>query len=226
MVQADLSRLCRRLGYEFQNRALLKRALTHCSAGVDNNERLEYLGDSVLNFVIASALFERFPEATEGELSRLRASLVKGEMLGKIAAQLQIGDFLFLGPGEMKSGGFRRSSILADALEAVIAAILLDSNLQEANRFILRLFEPYLSDTQVLQNNIKDFKTRLQEYLQGKKLPLPCYELLKIEGEDHEQVFFIECRVAGLDKVTTGQGQTRRKAEQIAAGLFLDLLNG
>lgn len=223
MVQIDLQRLSRRLGYDFKSIALLKQALTHCSAGSDNNERFEFLGDSILSFVIANALFELFPEQSEGKLSRLRAYLVKGEMLAEIAAELDLGDYLYLGQGELKSGGFRRASILADALEAVIAAVFLDGGIHESQRLILHLYRSRLHD-EGLNNHLKDAKTLLQEYLQGEKKPLPEYSLTKVEGEEHEQVFYVSCKVSGIKKITQGHGSSRRKAEQEAAQQLLDHL--
>lgn len=223
MVQSDLQRLSRRLGYEFKTRTLLKQALTHCSASSENNERFEFLGDSILSFVIANALFEMFPEQSEGQLSRLRAFLVKGEMLAEIATEIELGDYLYLGQGELKSGGFRRASILADALEAIIAAVFLDGGIQASQQLILNLYRTRLDD-ESLHDNLKDAKTQLQEYLQAEKRPLPEYNLTKIEGEEHEQVFHVSCKVSGIKKVTSGQGPNRRKAEQHAAGLLLQLL--
>lgn len=225
MIKPDLPRLCRRLGYSFKTPKLLQQALTHCSADVPNNERLEFLGDSILNFVITQALYQRFPKETEGQLSRLRAFLVRGDCLAEIAAELDLGDFLFLGPGELKSGGFRRASILADALEAVIAAVFLDGGLSASEQLVLTLFASRLDDKDILLNNIKDPKTQLQEYLQAKKLPLPKYSLVKQEGEEHEQIFHVSCTVKTIEKVTMGIDSTRRKAEQTAAKLMLGFLS-
>lgn len=216
----NLQRLCRHIGYEFKNPSLLKRALTHCSASIENNERYEFLGDSILNFVIANALFEQFPQESEGKLSRLRASLVKGETLAEIATELELGDCLYLGQGELKSGGFRRASIIADALEAVIAAVFLDSGFLASQQLILKLYQSRL-EKDYLNSNLKDDKTQLQEYLQATKRALPQYTLLKIEGDEHEQIFHVICKVPGVKKTTTGQGLNRRKAEQQAAELFL-----
>ena len=223
MVQIDLQRLSRRLGYEFKTLGLLKQALTHCSFDGANNERYEFLGDSILNFVIANALFEMFPEQSEGQLSRLRAFLVKGDMLAEIAAEIKLGDFLYLGQGELKSGGFRRASILADALEAVIAAVFLDSGFNESQSLILKLYRSRLDD-ETLNTNLKDAKTQLQEYLQAKKRPLPEYSLLKLEGEEHDQVFYVTCKISGAKESTIGSGPNRRKAEQHAAEQLLQQL--
>lgn len=226
MLQIDLKRLCRRIAYDFNNLAYLKQALTHCSAGNDNNERFEFLGDSILSFVIANALFERFPGEHEGKLSRLRSFLVKGDMLADIALELQLGDYLYLGQGELRSGGFRRASILADALEAVIAAVFLDGGIEASQALILRLYDTRLNDD-ALQNSLKDDKTQLQEFLQAGKKPLPSYQLVNVEGDEHDQVFHIDCSVPGLSIITKGVGPSRRKAEQQAARrMYLHLRGG
>lgn len=199
---------------------MLKRALSHCSVGNDNNERLEFLGDSILSFVIANALFELFPQESEGQLSRLRAFLVKGQTLAEIAMEMQLGDFLYLGQGELKTGGFRRESILADALEAVIAAIYLDGGFEQSKLFILQIYSSRLDDKN-LKDTLKDAKTQLQEFLQAKKKPLPEYTLTKVEGEEHNQTFYVVCKVPGVDFEAHGSGVNRRKAEQEAAELLL-----
>ncbi len=216
MQANNLQRIEKRLNYEFKNITLLKQALTHRSANAINNERFEFLGDSLLSTVIANALFHQFPQNSEGQLSRLRASLVKGEMLSIIAQEIGLGDFLILGQGELKSGGFRRASILADALEAIFAAIYLDSDFSQCQAVILRLYDDRLKDDN-LNDNLKDAKTQLQEYLQSKKITLPQYRLTKVDGDTHEQTFYITCKVPGLNLVTEGIGGTRRKAEQEAA---------
>lgn len=216
MEANKLKSLCNKLQYHFKSSDLLKQALTHRSADADNNERLEFLGDSILNSVIANALFHQFPEQSEGQLSRLRAHLVKGDMLALIAQELKLGEYLFLGPGELRSGGHRRASILADALEAVFAAIYLDSNFETCQKIILTLFETRLKSS-CLHENLKDAKTQLQEHLQSKKMSLPQYRLVKVEGETHEQIFHIVCKIPALQLETEGQGETRRKAEQEAA---------
>lgn len=213
-------KLYQRLGYTFKNKGLIKQALTHCSAGSSNNERLEFLGDSVLSCVIANELYHRFPDASEGELSRLRAFLVKGDTLADIASELHLGDFIALGIGELKSGGHRRASILADALEAIIAAVFLDSDMSSAQTLIKKLYHQKLEDKQ-LRNNLKDPKTNLQEYLQANQGHLPQYQLTKTLGDDHTQVFFVTCQVNNIPFHTEGQGLTRRKAEQDAAKQFL-----
>ena len=222
-MQTNLPRLCRRLDYEFKTLALLKQALTHRSASNKHNERFEFLGDSILSMVISHALFERFPDENEGQLSRLRAHLVKGEMLASIALELELGDYLYLGQGELKSGGFRRASTLADALEAIFAAIYFDGGLSAAEHVILKLFHSRLNDSD-LKDTLKDPKTQLQEYLQSKKLPLPEYTLTNVLGEEHEQIFYVQCDVPGLNKTTQGHAETRRKAEQIAAKQLLKKL--
>jgi ribonuclease-3 len=219
----NFPRLCRRLDYEFKNISLLKRALTHRSASSENNERFEFLGDSILSMVISQALFVQFPNQNEGQLSRLRAHLVKGETLAEIAQELELGDYLILGQGELKSGGFRRASTLADAMEAIFAAIYLDAGIESAKHVILEQFKTRLSDP-CLNDSVKDAKTQLQEYLQSKKSPLPEYTLTAITGEEHHQVFHISCKIQSLKKVTEAQAETRRKAEQLAANLMLVML--
>lgn len=223
-VKINLERLSRKIGYSFKNKALLKQALTHRSAHIENNERLEFLGDAILSFVIAKILYERFPEETEGQLSRLRAFLVKGETLAEIALELELGDYLFLGQGELKSGGFRRSSILSDALEALIAAVFLDTGIDACEQLIVTLYSLRLENSEMLQNTIKDSKTQLQEFLQSKKCALPQYKLIKQEGDEHDQIFYITCKVPGVPQTTEGKGATRRKAEQQAAKLLLQYL--
>lgn len=219
----DLARLCRRLNYEFQNIKLLKRALSHCSVGSENYERLEFLGDSILSFVIANELYNQFPQYSEGQLSRLRSFLVKGEMLAEIAKEISLGDCLYLGQGELKSGGFRRASILADSLEAIFAAIFLDGGIEAAQNVILSLYRTRL-DASNLDNCLKDSKTQLQEYLQAEKYALPEYTLTKVEGDEHDQMFYVTCTVKGINKISYGQGPNRRKAEQLAAKSLLEQL--
>lgn len=222
-MKINLERLCRRLNYQFSNQAYLKQALTHCSVGSDNYERFEFLGDSILSFVIANELFHRFPQQSEGQLSRLRSFLVRGDMLVEIARELALGDYLYLGQGELKSGGFRRASILSDALEAVFAAIFFDGGVDAAKEVILKLYKSRLEDPN-LNDCLKDSKTQLQEYLQAEKLPLPEYALTKVEGEEHDQIFYVNCIVDAAKQITHGQGPNRRKAEQIAAKLMLEQL--
>jgi ribonuclease-3 len=218
-----LSRLCTRLGYSFEKSQYLKQALTHRSANSEHNERFEFLGDACLSAIISSALYTQFPNKSEGELSRLRANLVNGEMLANIATELQLGDCLILGQGELKSGGFRRASILADALEAILAAIYLDGGFDACQQVVLHLYKTRLeSGLQDLHS--KDAKTRLQEYLQAQKLPLPEYTLVNMIEHESESVFDVTCQVKKLDLMTKGQGETRRKAEQKAAEKLLHLL--
>lgn len=221
-MNAKLDTLCRRLGYTFTDDALLRTALTHRSAAGANNERLEFLGDSILNFVIAEALFEHYPKAREGELSRLRASLVKGDTLAKAARAIELGDYLNLGSGELKSGGFRRDSILADALEAVLAAVYLDSDFVTCQALIRRLFGQQLAALPAA-DQLKDPKTRLQEALQARQQALPIYDVLAVSGEPHDQKFTVRCTIDnGL--VTVAEGASRRKAEQEAARQALSQL--
>lgn len=216
----DSGQLQRKLGYQFQNADLLEQALTHRSFGQPNNERLEFLGDSVLNYVIAVALYERFETLREGDLSRLRASLVRQEGLHRVAVQLELGQQLRLGEGELKSGGFRRPSILADALEAIFAAVYLDGGFEAAKEVIDRLYAQMLDEINPA-TALKDPKTALQELLQGRKLPLPDYVTLNIYGEAHAQQFEVVCKVAALGVEETGKGHSRRAAEQHAAELLL-----
>ncbi len=208
----------RLIGHDFSNKALLTQALTHRSFGSTNNERLEFLGDGVLNFIIASQLYLKFPKLDEGDLSRLRAHLVKEPTLGELALTLNIGDALKLGEGELKSGGWRRPSVLADALEAMIGAVFLDAGFTAAESVVIKLFTPLIEkiDPKAIG---KDPKSLLQEYLQSKKIDVPSYEVLAIEGEAHCQTFRVECRVAKFNIVTQGEGTSRRAAEQQAAEL-------
>ncbi|MBY5925529.1 MULTISPECIES: ribonuclease III [Halomonas] len=214
----------RRIGHDFQNPDLLELAMTHRSYGGRNNERLEFLGDSIVNFVIAEALFARFPEAREGQLSRLRARLVKGQTLAELAREMRFGECLRLGSGEMKSGGHRRESILADAVEAVIGAIYLDAGMDTVRSRVLAWFEERLGRID-LKESQKDPKTRLQEFLQSRQAPLPRYEVTSVEGEAHAQTFTVECHVEMLDEHTTGTGASRRHAEQMAAESALKRLD-
>lgn len=218
-----LQRLLDRLDLRFRTPALAQEALTHRSAGSRNNERLEFLGDGVLNFVIAAELFRRYPAATEGELSRLRSSLVNKEKLAELAAGLDLGDALKLGSGELKSGGFRRASILADALEAVFGAAYLDGGFDAAKALILKL---YADDLQHLPDvaSLKDPKTQLQELLQARRLALPEYAVVDVQGEAHAQTFTVSCSIPGLDEPALGTGDSRRRAEQDAARRALNRL--
>ena len=220
----SLRKLQHKLGYQFQDPSLLKVALTHRSYAGRNNERLEFLGDAVLNFVAGEALFKRFPEAREGQLSRLRSRLVKGETLAVLARGFMLGDHLLLGSGELKSGGYRRESILADAMEAIIGAIYLDQGMAAAGERILVWLEEHFETLTLVDTN-KDPKTRLQEFLQSRGCDLPTYEVTDIQGEPHCRVFEVECSVALLAEKTFGQGASRRIAEQIAAEAALTALN-
>lgn len=218
-----LLKLSQRIDYSFSDTSLIELALTHRSCGGKNNERLEFLGDSIVNLVIAEALFKKFPEAKEGKLSRLRARMVKGVTLAELARDFGLGDFLHLGSGEMKSGGHRRESILADTVEAIIGAIYLDSDMDTVKAKILQWYASRL-DNLSLDDPLKDPKTRLQEYLQGKQLPLPKYEVLSIDGSAHEQLFKVSCSVKDIEDPIIGQGGSRRIAEQEAAAQALTLL--
>lgn len=212
------------LGHVFAEPGLLRNALTHRSFGTPNNERLEFLGDGILDFVIAEALYQRFPDAPEGDLSRLRANLVRQDSLHGLAVTLKLGEKLRLGEGELKSGGAQRPSILADALEALFGAVYLDAGFDAAKAAILKLYQPLLVKTQpgVVQ---KDAKTRLQEWLQGRKKPLPRYILLETTGAAHEQCFAVACELSTLSVRTVGHGSSRRIAEQVAAEQALKELN-
>ncbi|ACL30070.1 ribonuclease III [Buchnera aphidicola str. APS (Acyrthosiphon pisum)] len=204
------------LGYTFTHKDLLKQALTHRSASSKHNERLEFLGDSILSFVIANALYQHFPYIDEGDMSRMRATLVRGNTLAEIAYEFDLGEYLKLGQGELKSGGFRRESILANTVEALIGSIYLDSNIKTVEELILKWYEKRLEkispgDTQ------KDPKTRLQEYLQSKHLSLPLYFIVEVYGEAHNQLFTIHCKISTISEYLIGTGSSRRKAEQDAA---------
>ncbi len=216
-------RLQRALGYTFRDEELLLLALTHRSYGGRNNERLEFLGDSILNMVIAEHLYHHFPAAREGQLSRLRARLVKGVTLAEMAREFEVGEYLRLGSGELKSGGYRRDSILADTLESIIGAIYLDSDFSTCRGQILAWFDVRLQGLTLKDTN-KDPKTRLQEFLQSRQLQLPRYEVTDIEGEAHAQTFHVECHVPVLEGKTRGQGSSRRMAEQQAADAALKAL--
>jgi ribonuclease-3 len=209
-----------RLGYEPREAGLFTAALTHRSASGRNNERLEFLGDAVLNLLIAELLYERFPDCTEGELSRLRASLVSAEPLANIAQSISLGDELQLGSGELKTGGFRRQSILADALEALIGAVYLDQGLEAARSLVVRLCAGHLA-TLPRPEDLKDPKTRLQEHLQARGHALPNYVVESVQGEAHEQHFSVRCEVPQLGLSAGGEGSSRRRAEQDAAQRIL-----
>jgi len=216
-------KFCQLIGYTFNDIAFLNLALTHRSAATENNERLEFLGDSVLGLVISTQLFSQLPQSDEGILSRLRASLVKGETLSELAKDIGLGDYIQLGSGELKSGGFRRASILADAFEAVIGAIYLDGGIEAATSFILSQFDERLAEIDPNEVN-KDPKTRLQEYLQARNQPLPIYTVVLIEGKSHDQTFTVNGEVDVIKQVIQGKGKSRRFAEQQVAQKILDIL--
>jgi len=226
MTETQLHRLSIRLGYEFKDKGLLKRALTHRSTGATNNERLEFLGDAVLDLLIAEVLYHRFPYASEGELTRLRSSLVKGKTLSKVAHELDVGCCLSLGSGEIKTGGQHRESILADAVEAILGAIYLEAGIDVCRETILNWFGERL-DAISLDIDEKDAKTRLQELLQSQGKPLPVYEVIASEGEPHDQTLTVSCSVSGLPEAIITHGSNRKKAEKKAAQLaLLQLLDG
>lgn len=212
----DLDKIQRRIGYRFKNVDHLVLALTHRSYGNRNNERLEFLGDSIVNMVIADYLYSAFDRAREGQLSRLRARMVKGVTLAEIGREFELGQYLKLGSGELKSGGYRRDSILADAVESIIGAIYLDSDFETCRAQVLGWFERRLQDLNI-QDTQKDPKTRLQEYLQSRQFPLPAYEVISVDGEAHAQTFHVSCALPSLNRTTTGVGNSRRIAEQQAA---------
>ncbi|BAH83304.1 ribonuclease III [Candidatus Ishikawella capsulata] len=223
MKSIQIAKLHDKLGYTFSNLELLQQALTHRSANIHHNERLEFLGDSILNYVIANALYHRFPCVNEGDMSRMRATLVRGHTLAKIAKEFDLGEYLYLGPGELKSGGCSRESILADTIEALIGGIFLDSSIQIVENLILKWYQKRLEQISPGEKQ-KDPKTRLQEYLQSCHLPLPYYFVNQVEGEAHDQEFTIICNVSGLDKPLVGVGPSRRQAEQHAAEQALNKL--
>lgn len=212
------------IGHPFRDQDLLKQALTHRSAGAPHNERLEFLGDSIVNMLIAEALFLRWPKADEGALTRARASLVCESALAVIARTLQLGERLTLGPGEMKSGGHRRDSILADTVEAVVAAIYLDAGFETCRARVLPWFEASLAAVPAGKPE-KDPKTRLQEWLQARQKPLPVYELVSETGDDHAKHFHVRCAVADPAVTTEGEGTSRRLAEQQAAAAAIEQLD-
>jgi len=216
--------LFNKLGYQFKRSDFVKRALSHRSVGADNNERFEFLGDSLLNFIIAEGLYGKFPRAREGDLSRLRANLVQGHTLAALAKEFDLGEHLILGEGEMKSGGFRRASILADTVEALIGAIYLDSDFTTCQQIVLSWFDERLNAIS-LENTEKDPKTKLQEFLQERKKSLPVYKVVHISGEDHAKEFVVECRLDFADKVSSASSTNKRSAEKLAAEKMLQLLD-
>lgn len=215
--------LSRKLKYQFNDPKLLKVALTHRSSHDLNNERLEFLGDSIVNSVITEALFHQFPHAQEGHLSRWRATLINRDTLGNLAREFDLGRYLILGPGELKSGGSDRQSILSCTMEAIIGAIYLDSDFNITRDCILRWYESLLRGVSHAQEH-KDPKTLLQEYLQSISMPLPIYTVENIDGEAHQQTFTVSCKVEGIAEGYLGKGSSRKKAEQEAASLMLGAL--
>lgn len=209
--------------YQFSDTSLLNKALTHRSASKNHNERLEFLGDAVLGLVIAQRVYEKFPNLPEGKLTRMRSNLVKGETLAKVARELDLGALIKLGPGEMKSGGRRRDSILADSVEALLGAIYIDAGLDAVTKSIDKLFDKRIKALDP-NEQIKDNKTQLQEFLQGKQLDLPEYLVIDIKGKDHAQIFTVTCKVTAFNIQQTGVGRSRRIAEQEAAKLILENL--
>jgi len=210
---------------EFDNNELLTLALTHRSAHKNNNERLEFLGDSILGFVITKWLYQNYSKVTEGKLSRMRSSLVKGQTLAAVARHYNLSDELILGVGELKSGGFNRSSVLADAVEAIFAAVFIDKGIDYTEAFILAVMQDWLDK---IDPNIsdKDAKTRLQEYLQRHNHEVPLYELISKQGKDHLQTFTIECKVVELNLAAVAEKRSRKKAEQQSAQLIIDKIKG
>ena len=222
MLQANKeAALMRLLGHQFSDRHLLKLALTHRSRGSANYERLEFLGDSILGFVVARWLYNDFPALAEGRLSRMRSSLVRKETLAHIARDIGLPDFLILGEGELKSGGFNRDSILSDTVESIIGALYLDAGLDVAEHFIYIRFKSYMSDV-AEQSSHKDAKSRLQESMQKYGFSLPKYEIVKVQGEHHEQVFTVRCSIPQLELESNASERSRRAAEQAAADGVLD----
>ena len=217
----ELARLYKRIGYQFNDEALVEEALSHRSHGNPNYERLEYLGDSLLNFVIADVIHAKFTELDEGELSRLRASLVRGSTLASIARENELGEFLRMGTGELRSGGFNRDSTLADLVESIIGAVYRDSDFQSARELVLKLFKDRLENTTPV-DDLKDPKTRLQELLQGRGLERPVYTVVKTEGKSHQLAFTVTCQIPSYSLTVSAVASSRRKAEQGAAAEILD----
>ena len=216
-------KLQKNIGYDFSDTNLLKRALTHRSVSNNNNERLEFLGDSILGLIISRELFQRFPSIDEGQLSRLRSHLVRGQTLAILAKTIDLSDFLILGQGELKSGGFRRDSIQADTLEAVIGAIFLDSDYSTTNLVVLALYKTLLDEASP-KNSLKDFKTQLQEFLQKRGLILPNYELLKTTGQDHNAIFYVRCSLSEEGFSVEKSAKSIKRAEQACAESLLEKL--
>ncbi len=211
------------LNYQFKDTSLLELALTHRSVGQHNNERLEYLGDALLGFVIADHIFNRFKNSPEGELTRMRANLVKKETLAKLAKKLDLGSHIYLGTGEKKSGGWRRDSILANTFEALIGSIYLDSDFHTCEKCLLEIYKELLEEISP-DSHTKDPKTRLQELLQAKKLALPIYNTIKEEGEAHLKTFTVECKIESIENTIIATGRSKRIAEQSSAEQALEIL--
>jgi len=222
--QNAIDSLLKKLEYSFSDITLLDEALTHRSFASKNNERLEFLGDGILNFVIADELFKAYPDVQEGDLSRLRATLVNKESLAVIANKLKLGDVIRLGSGELKSGGFRRPSILADAVESILGSVYCDGGFQPARDLIIRLYADRLASPTDLQS-LKDPKTQLQELLQSRRFSLPVYQVTDITGQAHAQVFHVRCTIDKIKIEVNGEGKSRRKAEQVAAEKAIKLVN-
>jgi len=222
-VKTELEKLTQVLKYDFEDPSLLRLALSHRSINGPNNERLEFLGDSILNFIIAEALFEKYPHEKEGKLSRMRANLVNGEVLAELAEEFKLADYILLGLGELRSGGASRKSIRADAVEAIIGAIFLDSNFETTRERVRQWFSDRLASANS-QTHLKDPKTRLQEHVQKQQCPVPTYRVRKVEGKDHAQTFVVDCTIEGMEVEAQGTGANRRKAEQAAAAAVLKLL--
>ena len=219
-----MEKLQKNINYHFNDIALLKQALTHRSVNKNNNERLEFLGDSILGCVISHELYHRFPLVDEGQLSRLRSSLVRGQTLAKLAKSINLSETLLLGQGELKSGGFRRESIQADAFEAILGAIFLDSDYVTVSAVILKLYDELLSDASP-DDSLKDFKTQLQELLQKKGHSLPIYELIKTKGQDHNAVFYVSCHIKEFNLSVEENAKSIKRAEQACAELILESLS-
>lgn len=222
-VKPNLKTLQKNLNYQFNDIQILKKALTHRSASAKHNERLEYLGDAILGSIIAHQLFSQFSNADEGQLSRLRSVLVKEKALFEIAQSINLGDFLFLGGGELKSGGYRRASILSDTVEAIIGAIFLDSDYTKCKTFVLQLYAEKLNSLS-LDMAQKDPKTRLQEWLQARNVDIPDYQVIRSSGLDHNKIYWVKCSVNHQNLSSEGEGASRRKAEQDAAAKILEMI--
>ena len=218
-----MDKLQKNISYQFNNVELLKQALTHRSVSKKNNERLEFLGDSILGCIISRELYQRFPLIDEGQLSRLRSYLVRGQTLAKLAKTINLSETLVLGQGELKSGGFRRESIQADAFEAILGAIFLDSDYLTVNGVVLKLYEDLLNDASP-EDSLKDFKTQLQELLQKKGYSLPQYEVIKTKGQDHDAIFYVRCIVSEYDLEVEREAKSIKRAEQACAESLLERL--